>query len=314
MAIARRQKETGVWAGSLFAPAANRALGWKEPGTVFQYLRLLEFGWSLEQRPFRLADRLLFRLLSRDNDPALLVEFERRARTDAGLGAWARATGRVAAAAALARAGHTEDPRLRGMAHRIISDMSQFLRSELAENPLRRAGGKTILDPAATPPTLFSVLMLAFVPALQRERAGFLDRLAGYLSTPPTRRAFVVPAGRVLIRPYFELLGDPLGADALGRVKDIPFAIFWLEALARLGIIRQVPRATAALARLYSECDERGVWSPRNLRSLPKSTNPFVSYFFPLEGPGKSPAQRQTDVTFRLALIAQIMGLPIEVV
>ena len=303
-----------MWGGSLFAPAANRALGWKEPGTVFQYLRLVELGWPTDERPFRLAERLLFRLLSRDDDPGLLVEFQRRAKGDPALGLWARGVGRMAAAAALARAGHTDDPRLRGMAHRIVSDISQFLRSELAERPFKRVGGKTVLDPLATPPNLFSILMLAFVPSLQRERAGFLDRLAGYLSTPASKRAFVVPAGKVFVKPYFEVLGDPLGADAQGRVKDVPFAVFWLELLARLGIVLQIPRATLALARLFSECDASGVWSPRNLRALPKTANPFLSYYFPLEGPGRSPAQRQTDVTFRLALIAQIMGLPIEVV
>ena len=39
-----------------------------------------------------------------------------------------------------------------------------------------------------------------------------------------------------------------------------------------------------------------------------------LSHYFPLEGPGKSPAQKQTDITFRLALIARLLGLPIEVV
>lgn len=313
LAIARRQKASGLWSGSLFAPAANRALGWKEPGTVFQYLRLAELGWPADQRPFRLADRVLFRLLSRDDDPTLLIEFQRRAKTDPGLGAWARGVGRMAAAAALARGGHTEDPRLRGMAHRIVSDISQFLRSDLAEGPFKRTAGRTVLDPTATPPTLFSMVMLAFVPSLQRERAGFLDRLAGYLSAPASKRAYFIQAGSVFVKPYFELLGDPLRADAQGRVKDIPFAVFWLELLARLGIVQQVPRAALALMRLFAECDERGVWSPRNLRTLPKTTNPFLYYYFPLEGPGRSPALRQTDVTFRLALIAQIMGIPVEV-
>ncbi len=281
---------------------------------MFQYLRLLELGWPADQRPFRLADRMLFRLLSRDDDPALLIEFQRRAKGDPALGAWARGVGRTAAAAALARAGHTEDPRLRGMAHRIVSDISQFLRSDVAERPFKRSGGRTVLDPAATPPTLFSILMLAFVPSLQRERAGFLDRLAGYLSAPASKRAYFTQAGALFLKPYFEILGDPLGADAQGRVKDIPFALFWLELLARLGIVQQVPRAALALMRLYAECDDRGVWSPRNLRSQPKTTNPFLCYYFPLEGKGRSPAQRQTDVTFRLALIAQIMGIPLEVV
>jgi hypothetical protein len=47
---------------------------------------------------------------------------------------------------------------------------------------------------------------------------------------------------------------------------------------------------------------------------MPKSENPVVAHYFPLEGPGKSPAQRQTDVTFRLALIAKLMGIPLNVV
>jgi hypothetical protein len=313
-AVARKQKDTGLWGGNLLAPAASRAMGWAEQGTVFQYLRLTELGWPAHERPFRVADRLLFRLLSRDEDPVLLAEFQRPARSDAGLAFWARSMGRTAAAAALARRGHIEDPRLRGIAHKVISDMSAFLRGELAAKPFRRASGRTVLDPAATPPNVFSIVMLAFLPSLQRERAGFMDRLAAYLAEPAPKRAWVVQAGKHFFKPYFEILGDPLGADAQGRVKDVPFAVYWLELLARLGIVRQVPRAALALARLLSECDPNGIWSPKALRGQPKSANPVVSYYYPLEGAGKSPAQRQTDVSFCLALIAQLMGLPIEVV
>ena len=97
-------------------------------------------------------------------------------------------------------------------------------------------------------------------------------------------------------------------------VTDVPFAAYWLELLARLGIVRQVPSAAKVLARLYSETDDQGVWSPAGLRVMPKSTNPVVSHYFPLEGPGKSPAQRQTDVTFRLALIARLLGMPLNIV
>jgi hypothetical protein len=61
------------------------------------------------------------------------------------------------------------------------------------------------------------------------------------------------------------------------------------------------------------ECDDDGIWTPAGLRALPKTTNSSVAHYFPLEGAGKSPAQRQTDVTFRLALIARLMGLPVEV-
>src|SRR5437879_2941565 len=313
LAILRKQKETGPWGGKLLAPAPSKAMGWKEVGTIYQYRRLLELGWPPDGRVFRFADRFLFRLLSRDDDPVLLVEFQRPAKSDPGLGLWARSIGGQAAAAALARGAHQDDPRLRGAAHRIASDISMYLRSELAQKPFKKAQGKTVLDPLTYPPTVFSVEMLAFMPAVQRERAGFLERLAAYFSVPTPRRVFFIQAGKKLFRPLFEILGDPLHAAAQGRLDDVPFALYWLEVLARLGIVRQVPSAARVLARRYNECSDQGIWSPKSLRAMPKSENPVVAHYFPLEGPGKSPAQRQTDVTFRLALIARLLGIPLNI-
>src|SRR5207245_76341 len=132
-------------------------------------------------------------------------------------------------------------------AHRIASDIVMFLRGELVEKPFRKAQGKTVLDPLAYPPTLFSMEMLAFLPVLQRERAGFVERLGHYLSTPAPRRAFWVLAGRKLLKPLFVILGDPLRSDAQGRVTDVAFAVYWLELLARLGVVRQVPSASRVL-------------------------------------------------------------------
>jgi len=314
-AVARRQNGgTGLWGANLLAPAASRAYGWKDAGVAYQYRRLIELGWPTDYRGFRLADRLLFRLLSRDEDPALLVEFQRPAKGDPGLGLWARRMGREAAAAALARGGHTEDPRLRGAAHRILSDMSQYLRSEHVAKPFRTFKGKTVLEPRACVPTIFAIEMLAFLPTVQRERAGFVDRLGEYFSTAASRRTFWILAGKKQFKPIFELLGDPLHADAQGRVSDIPFALYWAELMARLGLARRIPSVSRVLARLYHECDELGVWRPRSLRTRPRSTSPLTAHVYPLEGPGQSPAQRQTDVTFRLALIAKILGIPLEII
>ena len=314
LAIVRKQKETGLWGGNLLAPEPSNAMGWKEAGTVFQYRRLLELGAPPDGRTFRFADRFLFRLLSRDDDPTLLVEFQRAAKADPGLGLWARSMGAQAAAAALARGAHQDDPRLRGAAHRVASDISTYMRSEIAQKPFKKAQGKTVLDPLAYPPTVFSVEMMAFMPAVQRERAGFLERLAAYFSVPTSRREFYIQAGKKLFRPMFEILGDPLHADAQGHVEDVPFALYWLELLTRLGIVRQVQSASRVLARMFSECTEQGIWTPAGLRVMPKSENPVVAHYFPLEGPGKSPAQRQTDVTFRLALIARLLGIPLNVI
>src|SRR5204863_512583 len=209
-AIARKQKPTGLWGGNLLGPVASKAHGWSEPGTVYQYRRLIELGWPPTERPFRLADRLLFQLLSRiePDDPdrgvaqraqELLIEYQKPAKSDAGLGGWARR------------------------------------------------------------------------------------------------------------------LGAPLRSGAQGHISDVPFALYWLERLTRLGLVRNIPSAGRVLARLFNECDEQGIWSPKSLRALPKAISPVSAHYFPLEGPGKSPAQRQTDVTFRLALIARLMGLPVEI-
>src|SRR5207247_8625873 len=154
------------------------------------------------------ADRFLFRLLSRDDDPTLLVEFQRAAQTDPGLARWARNMGAQGAAAALSRGAHQDDPRLRGAAHRIASDISMYLRSETAQKPFKKVQGKTVLDPLAYPPTVFSVEMLAFMPAVQRQRSGFLERLVAYFSVPTPRRAFFILAGKKTFRPLFEILGE----------------------------------------------------------------------------------------------------------
>jgi hypothetical protein len=324
LAIVRKQKATGLWGGNLLAPGASKAHGWGEPGTVYQYRRLVEFGWPPAARPFRDADRFLFQLLSRiepdDPDRAvaqraleLLVEFQKPAKTDTGLGRWARRVGREAAACTLSRGGHSDDPRVRGTAHTIASNVSLYLRSELAEKPFKKSQGKTVLEPLAAPPTIFAIEMLAFLPTVQRERAGFIERLGLYLSSPAPRRAFFILAGKKLLKPVFEILGDPLRSDAQGHVSDVPFALYWIELLARLGLVRAIPSASRVLARLFSECDDQGIWSPKSLRTMPKATNLLTAHYFPLEGPGKSPAQRQTDVTFRLALIARLMGMPIDV-
>jgi hypothetical protein len=323
-AIARKQKATGLWGGNVLAPRPAKAYGWTEPGTAYQYRRLIECGWPPGIRPFRDADRFLFQLLSRiepdDPDPtiahraqALLVEFQKPARTDAGLARWARRIGREAAACTLARGGHDDDPRVRGTAHTVASNISQYLRSELATKPFKKAHGKTVLEPFAMPPTIFAVEMLAFLPPVQRERSGFIERLGQYFSTPAPRRAFFILAGKRLLPPVFELLGDPLRSDAQGHISDIPFAAYWLELLARLGLVRQIPSASRVLARLFSECSDEGIWSPKSLRAMPKATSPLTAHYYPLEGAGRSPAQRQTDITFRLALIARLLGIPLTV-
>ena len=125
-AVIKKQKNTGIWGQNLLGLAPSAKDGIKEIGTIPQYRRLWQLGLPEGSRPFKLADRVLFRLLSRDEDPALLHEYQKLVKAEPSAEPWARETIREAAACALAETGHAEDPRVRGAAHRIASAVSSL--------------------------------------------------------------------------------------------------------------------------------------------------------------------------------------------
>ncbi len=310
--IAKRQKDTGVWGNNLLGVAPNKTAGIKDVGTVHQFRRLVELGWSQESRPLKLGSRLLFRLVSKDDDPKLLFEFQKYAASEPGREPWIREIIREATATGLAHAGLGEDPRVRGAAHRIATDVSQFLRSELAANPLVKSAGAWVLHPQAYPPTIFSVALLALLPAVQRERAALVERLGAYLAQPVPKKSVAVLCGKRLLKQNFVLLGDPLKVAASGQTDDLPLALYWMELLARLGVLHHSTAAPKIWARLLKDCDERGVWCPKNLRTLPRRVSPWSYHMFPLQADGKTLESRQADVTFRMALIARLAGWEIS--
>jgi hypothetical protein len=88
--VVKKQKDNGIWGSNLLGLATSVAQGVKDVGTIPQYRRLLQLEWPRAARPFKLADRVLFRLLSRDEDPALLFEFQKTVKADPEAEAWAR--------------------------------------------------------------------------------------------------------------------------------------------------------------------------------------------------------------------------------
>lgn len=310
--IAGKQADDGSWGENILGitPAAREGI--KDTGTVAQYRRLLQLACPRAARSFKLGDRLLFRLLSRDEDPALLFELGKVAKASPELAERLRNMHREAATAALAEAGYPDDPRIRGSAHRIASAVSAFLRSPLSENPFNRSGSNTILNAEAYPPTWYSLAMVAAMPNLQRERAGFTERLGQYLSQTATRRTYVIPLGKKTLKPVQVLLGDPVDTDAKGNCKDLPQALLFFDLLARIGALGTSPSARKVLTRLYHECDEHGVWHPKKLTGPPKATHPASYHFWTLQSEAKSADGRIVDVTFRLASLAKLSGRPVE--
>jgi hypothetical protein len=312
IAVIKKQKDTGVWGGNILGLAPSAVQGIKDVGTIPQYRRLLQLAWPRGDRPFRLADKVLFRLLSRDEDPSLLFEFQKSMKSDEAAEQWARGIIREAASAALAEAGYVEDPRLRGSGHKIASAVSQFLRSPIAEKPFIKAGKQLALHPEANPPSWYSVAMLAAMPNLRRERAGFTERLGHYLAQPAPKKAFVIQVGKRSVKPQHLLLGDPIEADSKGVAKDLPLALHYIELMARMGALQWAPVATRVLARLLKDCNEQGVWAPKNLRSQPKAGNKITYHYYPLHQDDKHLEGREVDVTFRLALIAKLLGWQLD--
>jgi hypothetical protein len=314
-AVIKKQRDTGIWATNLLGVVPSAASGVKDVGTIPSYRRLVQLGLPNTARAYKLSERVLYRLLSRDDDPNLLFEYMKNAKGDEGYSLWARNNLRTAATSALAEAGNIEDPRVRGAAHKIASDVSEFLRSPISEKPLVRSGASTILHPEACPPDWFTLSMVAYMPNLQRERAGFTERLRHYLAQAAPKKEFSVAVGKKKMKPTSLLLGDPIEADGKGVPKDLPLALHFLELLARIGGVAESPIATKVLARLLKDCDENGVWCPKGIRSAPKAVNKAVTYHtYPLDPETKAAEWKLVDVTFRLALIAKLMGWSLEYV
>ena len=310
--IIKKQRSNGVWASNILGLGESKSLGIKDIGTVSQYRRLLELGVPATDGAVQLTNRLFYRLLSRDVDPKLLFEYQKAAKTNPDLVIWARASMQEAAAAALAHAGLVEDPRVRGAAQHVIDALSHFLKSDAATKPTVKKGMRHILNPEAHPPTIYSVALLAYMPNFQREQASFIELLQQFLAQPAPKKSFVVLVGKKSYKPTTQILGDPLQNDSAGRPKDLPFALHWMELLARLNWLRASPSAQRALARLLKDCDAEGVWTAKGLRSFPKSPAGLTRFTFPLEHSDKKQEARRADVTFRLAHLAKLMGLELE--
>jgi hypothetical protein len=309
--LALAQQPDGTWGGLMLAVPAARSEAHDGIGTITAVRRLLEYGWDRESPPLLLARRVLFRLLAEDEDPGFLFELAPRGRMEPEAVRMGRGILREASAAVLAQAGYENDPRLRGVARRIVERLDAFLRSPHAAKPFVRVGNQHVLTPEAAPPSVYTLMMLAHMPLFRSEHYDTLDRLYNYLLQPVPRATAVARVGRKVVAMPHLVLGDPLphrnAADA-----DTPAALWWLEILSRLGFLRRNENWMKLYERFLDDCDARGVWEPPKRSAVLKSTNPFVWPSFPLE-PHATAEDRRANVTFRLGLIGRFAGRVLSV-
>jgi hypothetical protein len=271
---------------------------------------LLEYGWDKDSPPLIRARRVLFRLLAEDDDVDQLYEFREEAGGDHDLKRRARNILREAAAAALAHAGYESDPRLRGSARRILARVESYLDSPLAERPWVRVGNRQVLVAEAHPPSIHVLTMVAHMPLFRSENHSVVNRLLTYLSQPlPRQEAYQQVGNHIVAQPHL-MLGDPLSSRNIAD-SDVPFALTWLELMARLGFLRRNEGWVSLFERFLDDRDRDYVWHPHRGSAKPQTSNPEVWVQFPLDE-GSEGEDRWSDVTFRIGLIAKLLGRPIE--
>lgn len=313
LSLAMTQRADGTWNGAMLTVPGARADAFEGIGTIPAVRRMVEYGWDRESPPLLRARRTLFRLLAEDDDGALMYELAPRGgATEVEVVRHGRGILREAAAAVLAQAGYEGDPRLRGAARRIVARLDAYLRSPLAEKPFVRVGNQHVLAPEAAPPSVYALVMLAFMPQFRNENYDIMEHVYAHLSQPAPRALPVRAVGKRVVSESHLVLGDPIPhrswADA-----DVAGALFWLEMLARLGFLRVNETWSRVFDHFLAARDEGGVWRAERRGAPVRSNVPFAWASFPLE-PRPSLEALAVEVTFRLGVIARNAGRPIELV
>lgn len=314
--LALSQNADGIWNGSMLT-VPKHGNDFTNIGTIPAARRLLEYGWDRESPPLALARRPLFRLLAEDNDPAYLYEMEPKAKDDLSVRR-GRLALREAAAAALAQAGYESDPRLRGAARRILERIDGYLSSPLAAKPWTRVGNVHVLAPEVSPPTFHTLTMLAHMPIFRNENYTETERIYEYISQPQPRQEPLQIVGKKMVEQPQFVLGDRL-PHRNAVEADIPFALMWLETMARLGFLRRNENWMKMFNRFEDDRDRTGVWHPHKGSSIPATSNPRVWPMFPLEdlsaaGTAKTTGAAWADVTFRIGLIGRQLGRDVKII
>ena len=235
--LALQQRVDGTWNHTMLSLPSTRSDQFEGVGTINAVRRLLEYGWDKESPPLLHARRVLFRLVAEDNDPAFLYELAAKS-SDEDLVRRGRLILREAAGAALAQAGYEDDPRLRGVARRVLERIVNFLRSPLAQKPWTRVGNQHVLAAEAAPPSMYALVMFAYMPLFRTEHFEAMDRLYHFLSQPLPRQEPLQMIGKRAVSQPHLVLGDRL-PNRNAADEDVPSAITWLELMARLGFLRR---------------------------------------------------------------------------
>ena len=309
--LAVAQTRDVMWSHSILSAPSKQSSDFAHVGTIPAVRRLAEYGWSAESPPLILARRLLFRLLAEDNDPAFTFELGSKTRDD-DMVRRARGVFREAAAATLAQAGYENDPRLRGAARRILERVVNYLNSPLGEKPWMRVGNTHVLAPESAPPSIYTLTMLAHMPIFRHEHFSEVERIYDWITQPLPRQEALQLFGKKMVPQPHLIMGDVL-PHRNAVEADVPFALMWLETMARLNFLRRNEGWMKLYERFVDDRDRSGVWHPHKGSDRPLTTHPWAWSTFPLDD-GAGQESKFADVTFRIGLIGRLLGREIELI
>jgi hypothetical protein len=309
--LAVTQNRDGMWNNSILSLPGRNSSDFSSIGTIPAVRRLLEYGWSPDSPPLLLARRLLFRLLAEDNDPAFTFELATKTRDD-DIVRRSRGIFREAAAATLAQCGYENDPRLRGAARRILERTVAYLTSPLGEKPWMRVGNTHVLAPESAPPSIYTLTMLAYMPIFRHEHFTAVERIYDWITQPLPRQDAVQLFGKKLVPQPHLVMGDVL-PHRNAVEADVPFALLWLETMARLNFLRRNDGWMKLYDRFVDDRDRSGIWHPHKGSDRPTTANAWAWPTFPLDD-GTQAESKWTDVTFRIGLIGRLLGREIELI
>jgi hypothetical protein len=314
--LAVGQALDGVWNESLLDVPTKSGQQFEDVGTVHAVRRLLEYGWDKDSPPILQARRVLFRLLSEDDDPALYFEFAPKMMAkgvEEEQRAMVRQLLREAAGAVLAQAGFEADPRLRGAARRTLERMMQFLKGPVGEKPWIRVGNQQVLSPDAFPPSIYALQMFSHMPLFRSEHYEGMELLYKWLTRPLPRQDHMQMVGKKILPMPHLVMGDRL-PHRNAVEADVPAAVSWIELVARFGFLRRNDNWSKMYERFVDDCNRYGIWHPHSGSTIPKSASGWVWSSYPLQPADSTDELRVADITFRIGLIARLSGRPVDLV
>jgi hypothetical protein len=317
--IAGARHDDGTWFGSLLGFEAMNLNRKKGPGTVPQYLALVEYGWGKDHPIIWSTSELLQGLMW--EDPSIdLCELNGYLGGDPAVEAWLRKRLSRIALTLLIRSGFADDPGVKRKKAEYLQELIDFYQGdihaklytgettrEVETDDEPRIETCTIYDPEAPIPSNYLLTMLAFDEELREgpEAQAMLENLGAYLFEHPTPEIEITNVAGKTFEKEVDLQIRNLEQADFAERKLVGRLLQDLELLARCGLLTSSAKAVSLLEWVIDMQDDEGVVRAED--HIEKVVNRLDYGFFPLEDNWRGRHKKFTDVTFRLNLILSLL-------